>query len=234
MLDDMSSSTYQVRCIICGIFGYIADGDGKADLERLRRIARETMRRGPHAFGFAWVDGKGHLRMYKQAGRIVDALGLLAMARDARMLIGHCRWATHGTPDNNLNNHPHPVDGGWLVHNGVIPDYEGIVRDFRFRPVTRCDSELFGLLVERREGTLLRRMIDASGLAGEKPLTLAGIWNRPGRLVLVRRGNPLCLGTAAEGSYFASLPGGLPDGAEEMPDESAIEFTKGKMRAVAV
>jgi hypothetical protein len=63
---------------------------------------------------------------------------------------------------------------------------------------------------------------------------VAGLWNRPRRLVLVRRGNPLRMGTAAEGHYFASLPGGLPAGAEDVPDETAMEFSGGKMKAVAV
>jgi glutamine---fructose-6-phosphate transaminase (isomerizing) len=213
---------------MCGVFGFVARGDGEPDMGRLRELARATMRRGPHAFGFAWVDGRGRLRMYKQSGRIVDALGLLAMARDARLLIGHCRYATHGSPADNVNNHPHPADGGWIVHNGVLPDYEGLVRDFRLHPVSRCDSELLGLLVERRDGTHARRLVDASALADGQPLVAAGLWNRPGRLVLVRRGNPLQLGHAPEGRYFASLPDGLPDGKMPMPDESAVEFRGGR------
>lgn len=192
------------------------------------------MRRGPHAFGFAWVDSKGRLKMYKQEGRIVDSLGMLAMARDARMLIGHCRYATHGTPGNNLNNHPHPADGGWIVHNGVIPDYREIIRDFRLHPVTECDSEILGLLIERRPGTHARRTIDATGLADGAPLVLAGLWNRPGRMVLVRRGNPLMIGAAEEGRYFASLPDGLPAGAAAVPDESGLEFHAGKARKLVI
>jgi glucosamine 6-phosphate synthetase-like amidotransferase/phosphosugar isomerase protein len=214
---------------MCGVFGFIAKGDAKLDLDRLETIAEETMRRGPHAFGFAWIDGRGHLKMYKQTGRIVDSLGLLAMARDARMLIGHCRWATQGSPANNLNNHPHPADGGWIVHNGIIPDYRGAIKEFRFHPVTQCDTELLALLIERREGSHVRRCIDASGLANERPLVLAGLWNRPDRLVLVRRGNPLHLGHAGEGKYFASLPYGLPDDAAPLDDETAYEFSGRRM-----
>lgn len=41
-------------------------------------------------------------------------------ARGALALIGHCRWATHGSPADNRNNHPHPAGRGWIVHNGVV------------------------------------------------------------------------------------------------------------------
>ena len=67
---------------MCGVFGFVGfDGKGP-NLKRLAAIARVTMRRGQHAFGFAWLDGAGRLKMFKQTGKIVDYLGLLMMARD--------------------------------------------------------------------------------------------------------------------------------------------------------
>ena len=35
-------------------------------------------------------------------------------------IIGHCRWPTQGSPENNLNNHPQVVGNIIGVHNGVI------------------------------------------------------------------------------------------------------------------
>ena len=105
---------------MCGVFGFVSRNQGRVDLQVLRRVAQATERRGPHAFGFAWIDRRGRLKCYKQTGRVGDHLGLLGMAADARMLIGHCRFATQGSPADNINNHPHPADGGWLVHNGQV------------------------------------------------------------------------------------------------------------------
>ena len=75
-------------------------------MKRLEAIARVTMRRGPHAFGFAWIDSRGRLKMFKKTGRIVDHLSLLAMAQDAQFLIGHCRYATHGDPGKQPQQSP--------------------------------------------------------------------------------------------------------------------------------
>jgi glucosamine 6-phosphate synthetase-like amidotransferase/phosphosugar isomerase protein len=221
---------------MCGVFGFVSCDGGRPDLGVLARVARVTERRGPHAFGFAWIDGRGRLKCYKQTGRIGDHLGLLAMAADARMLVGHCRFATQGDPADNINNHPHPADGGWIVHNGQLPRYDELLRDFGLYPVSACDSEVLGLLVERARGTVLERCRaavraacpegEAGSLFGRRPpLVLLGLWPRPGRLVAVRRGNPLHCGGTAKGLYLASLADGLPGAVGTMDDETACLFT---------
>ena len=217
---------------MCGVFGFVSyDGKGP-HLGRLQRIARVTMTRGAHAFGFAWLDGRGRLHSFKQTGRIVDALGLLAMAADARLLIGHCRYATHGDAGNNLNNHPHPADGGWIVHNGVVREYDRIVQRNDFVPVSECDSEVLGLLIEAGDGTLAQRCRAAAREACEGPLAMLGLWSRPGRLVAVRAGNPLHVGTVGKGArhYLGSLPEGLPGKVWGVPDGTGLEFAAGRMR----
>lgn len=213
---------------MCGVFGYISkDGKGP-NLRTLKHIARVTETRGRDAFGFAWLDDQGRLRSYKQTGRISDHLGLLAMARNARLLIGHCRWATQGDPADNLNNHPHPADSGWIVHNGSLPDHRAIAKRYRLRGSTDCDSELLGLLIERAQGSLLDRSIDAVDKArrqNHRPLVLLGLWSRPGRLVVIREGNPLHVGKTAHGHYLASLSAYLPGKVSRILDSSARCYT---------
>jgi glucosamine 6-phosphate synthetase-like amidotransferase/phosphosugar isomerase protein len=209
---------------MCGVFGFVSLNDAPVNLKVLARIAQITERRGPHAFGFAWIDGKGRLCMYKQTGRVSDSLCLLAMAADASLLIGHCRYATQGDPANNLNNHPHPADGGWIVHNGMIHDYDTAVFRHDLYPVTDCDSEVLGLLIERAGGdALIDRCTEAVLGVKKAPLVVLGLW-KPGRLVAVRQGNPLHTGLTAAGTYLASLPDGLPGRVREFPDEQAVEY----------
>jgi glucosamine 6-phosphate synthetase-like amidotransferase/phosphosugar isomerase protein len=229
---------------MCGVFGFVSREGGKLNLGVLARVARVTERRGPHAFGFAWIDGRGRVKCYKQTGRIGDHLGLLAMAADARMLIGHCRFATQGDPADNINNHPHPADGGWIVHNGQVRNYEQLLLEFGLFPVSDCDSEVLGLLVERGEGGVLERCRAAVQAAcpdeprtlfdSSSPLVLLGLWPRPDRLVAVRRGNPLHSGQSEHGLYLASLADGLPGDVRALEDRTAYLFTGKGVRHAAV
>jgi len=210
---------------MCGVFGFVScDGKGP-NLKTLEKIAAVTMTRGRHAFGFAWIDGLGRMKMFKQTGRIVDHMGLLAMAADARLLIGHCRYATHGDPASNLNNHPHPADGGWIVHNGVIGNYREIIDQHDLHPVTDCDSEVLGLMVENGIGSLKRRCVDAVQAAEGGPLVMLGLW-KPGRLFALRSGNPLSLGLCDGRVYLGSLPEGLPGKILNVKDNTGADITK--------
>lgn len=180
------------------------------DLEILAEVAEVTMTRGPHAWGMAWVTKDGRMRMFKQTGRIVDHRPLLAMAQDAVMLIGHCRFATHGSPDNNLNNHPHPSDGGWIVHNGMIHDHEAIAERNGLHTVTDCDSEVLGLLVERGRGRLIDRCAKAVTVCrGRSPIVMLGLW-RDSLVAVADNGQPLHVGETGRSFYLGSLSGALP------------------------
>jgi glucosamine 6-phosphate synthetase-like amidotransferase/phosphosugar isomerase protein len=216
---------------MCGVFGFVAKKGHEVDLDQLKRIAKTTMRRGEHAFGFSWIDSAGRLRMYKEQGRMVDRVGMLNLAADARMLIGHCRMATHGRPDENQNNHPHPVDGGWLVHNGVLFDYRELMLQHDLFPVTACDSEVLGLLMENAAGSLVERTRKAVNATLKSPLVTLALWNRPRKLVAVRRGNPLWTGQDDDGTYLGSLSDDLPGVVKEVRNNSILTFDgSGKMR----
>ncbi len=210
---------------MCGIFGFIGHGGRTFRRDRLRQLARATERRGAHAWGLAWLDGRGRLRHYKQPGPITRALDLLDDASDAQLLIGHCRYATRGDYRTNLNNHPFPLDGGWLIHNGQIHDYDEHVAAHDLRPVTDCDSELLAMLAERADApTQAARLAAAVSLIDARPLACAALWRAPKQLVVIRDGHPVHAAEAKEGFYFASLADNFP-GCEPVPDRTALIFT---------
>lgn len=207
---------------MCGVFGYIGIDRKGPNMECLAKIAKVTNRRGPHAWGMAWLDSKGRLKMYKQTGRIVDSLGLLAMARDAQILIGHCRYATHGSPENNLNNHPHPVDGGWFVHNGVVSNHEVLNERYGLHPVTHCDSETLGLLIERSEEKSLIKRCIVTAQQVSSPLVMLALWRD--RMIALRSGNPLSAGMTEDAVYLGSLSDELPGEVHTIKDGQSFEF----------
>ena len=194
---------------MCGVFGFITKDGSGPNLDRLKLIAIQTQRRGHHAFGLAWIGGDGAIHTYKRPGPATANLGDLDACRGAAVVIGHCRWATHGNPQDNRNNHPHPAGRGFFVHNGVVANYSTLVRRFQLQQTTHCDSEVLGLMMAKFSGVLGRRAARMAGLV-EGSLTVLGLWRNPTRLLVVRRGNPLCFGETKGGFYFASLPEELP------------------------
>lgn len=209
---------------MCSIFGYVAAHNAPVELPVLRAIVAANIRRGPHAFGFAWVDGRGRLRCYKSPGTLTSHMSMLPIVREARMLVGHLRYATHGAASDNANNHPHAVDGGWLVHNGVVGNYESLLRRRRLTPTSECDSESIGLLIEAADdAALVGRVAEAVDLT-TGPLALLALWARPRRLIVARRGNPLHVGRSPRGIYVGSLAGGLPGDVRPMRDDAVAEF----------
>jgi glucosamine--fructose-6-phosphate aminotransferase (isomerizing) len=127
------------------------------DIARLRRIAVETETRGRHAFGLAWLDAAGCIQQFKRPGAASTCLEDLERCRDARIVIGHCRYATHGDPADNRNNHPHPAGGGCIVHNGVVRNFARLIDAHALAPVTDCDSEVLGLMIAKGTGPLTAR-----------------------------------------------------------------------------
>jgi glutamine---fructose-6-phosphate transaminase (isomerizing) len=207
---------------MCGIFGFAAATPRRrANLKRLRAIARDTESRGRHAFGFAWIDGANRIHAYKQTGAIGQNLDTLEQLADAKLLIGHCRWATHGSPIVNANNHPHAAGDGYVVHNGVIRSYREINQRYRLRPSTECDSETLAMLLGVLNGTHTERLAGALETI-DPPAAVAALW--PNDLYLARNGNPLSIGRTEAGVYFASYGTRLPDQTKEVPDRVGLRL----------
>lgn len=196
---------------MCSIVGFVARKGHRLNFMRLAELIAGNESRGPHAFGFSWVDENGRIRSYKQPGKFSAHAGLLGIMSGARMVIAHLRWATHGSADENINNHPHPVDGGWLVHNGVVTNQDELVVNNRLWQSSDCDTEVIGMLAENSpEKTRRMRMEDAVTQTTGSCCVLALWGGGDPRLIAVKRGNPLCVFNANEGVYLASTPEGMP------------------------
>lgn len=205
---------------MCGIFGFVSCKGERPDLTRLRRLALFTQTRGEHAFGLAWLDEDGAIQTFKQPGAAREHLAELDRCRDAVMVIGHCRYATHGSPLDNRNNHPHAAGGGQVVHNGVVTNHAQLARQHNLRPASQCDSEVLGLLMARGRGSVTQRAAWAARQS-RGDMAMLGLWRNPARLLVARRGRPLHFGQAREGFYFASLADGLPQPVCSVLDGSA-------------
>lgn len=213
---------------MCGIFGFISTAGEGPSIPRLRNLALVTQSRGMHAFGLAWAGRDGSIGTWKSPGAAHTHLDELEACRTAVAMIGHCRFATHGHPEENSNNHPHAAHkGGVFVHNGVIRNDRELVDEFDLAPETSCDSEVFGMLLRQERGSPLDRAMMATSLI-EGNLAILGLWANPVRLLVARRGNPLHWGEGGRGLYFASLPKGLPGEIHETRDGEHTLITRRK------
>jgi glutamine phosphoribosylpyrophosphate amidotransferase len=109
-----------------------------------RRMFAELASGGPHAWG--WMAKQGsNLSVQKRKGR-ADGDGARDRTRLAgrpEWIVGHTRYATHGSPQSHANNHPvrhHRLLG---VHNGVLRNHEELLAEAggRYDPTSAVDTE---------------------------------------------------------------------------------------------
>lgn len=220
---------------MCGVFGFVASASNRfgPNVDALCEIAAyNDARRGGHAWGISWIDSQGRLRSHKQPGRLRPTV-LAGMVEDATVLIGHLRFTTQGTELLNINNHPHPCDGGWIVHNGVLPEYRDIRESFSTSPLSDCDSEMLAIAwtdaPSDKPAQRASWMLKTCQPGWYSPLVVLGLWKS--QLVAVRQGNPLHTYSNDDGVYLSSLA--LPDfneigQAKMVADETVTTWTQGK------
>ena len=109
---------------MCSIFGFVNYGDmvkGWQLKELVKALSIESEVRGKDASGIAYVKN-GEMTIYKQA-KPVHKMRFYFPA-ETKILIGHTRMTTQGSPKKNYNNHPflgRTKDGYFaLAHNGVL------------------------------------------------------------------------------------------------------------------
>lgn len=193
---------------MCGIVGYIGSKSAK---EILIEGLRSLEYRGYDSSGVA-LNADGKIKVYKAEGKLQNLEDLLKNhtdeIKDAKVGIGHIRWATHGAP-TELNAHPHTCNCGKLVivHNGIIENFkqlreELIKKGCKFRSQT--DTETVAHLIAQ-EYSKTKDLTKAVRQATKKihGAYALGIMHEdlPHMLVATKRNAPLLVGIG-EGEYF--------------------------------
>lgn len=239
---------------MCGIAGYSCRGH----VPRLDGMAHAMLvgiePRGRDAAGIAWRDkSTGQVWICKAATRgskFIESMGDGAPGASARTLIAHTRFATQGTPKENVNNHPVQNNGVVGIHNGVINNDDEIFAMLRAElgaDVKRhgeVDSEaIFALLAYRKHlGYSVGECL--SMLRGSYAIAWYEVGSAKDTLHLARgTGSPLWVGHTAKGSLlFASTEHALKEAAmaggfrlvqcDEIPEGTYMKVASGKIVAV--
>lgn len=151
---------------MCGIIGYVGqpnEGRWGQTHRLLEALFLASEHRGRHATGFVAKTepfkrpDSGEVVSDKRpqpSSRYVHQSGSWRGLRHRRCttVIGHVRWATHGVPEINRNNHPHNGRRGLsLVHNGVLVNHREVCERKGLILRTDCDSEAIIRLIETHQ-----------------------------------------------------------------------------------
>lgn len=201
---------------MCGIVGYV--GDRSAEELLLAGLARLEYRGYDSAGISLMADGRieavravGNLEHLREAVQArADGEGAVAtLAREAKIGIGHTRWATHGRV-NEENAHPHfdTSDNVHVVVNGIVENYlelrERLMADGAVF-TSETDAEVIAHLVASHlNGDLTAAVRSAfSELEGHFAFVAMSA-EAPGLLVGARRECPLIVGVGDGENFLAS------------------------------
>src|SRR5262245_28113315 len=198
---------------MCGIFGYVGP---RNPVPIIMGGLRSLEYRGYDSAAIAVVEN-GNLKVVRSSGKLKNLEDVLDKEPvTGQFGIGHTRWATHGRPTEE-NAHPHRDCKGRIVvvHNGIIENYLAlknrlIAEGHRF--TTETDTEVIAHLLEKNfkgnlEEAVITTLKHLKGLYAFAALCA----DDPEKLVAVREGAPLIVGSSDDQGFVASdIPAMLP------------------------
>ena len=193
---------------MCGIVGYIGH-NGIKDV--LLEGLKELEYRGYDSAGIAVLQSD-NFAVYKAVGKL-NNLQEKASAFDPKGFgvgIGHTRWATHGKP-TELNAHPHLGESSYVVHNGIIENYQELKRQLvqsGVRFLSQTDTEVIVHLFEQHLASGLEAFeafkATIAGLHGAYAILLV-TKSSPDTIFFAKHGSPMIIGVNdGNDKYFAS------------------------------
>lgn len=181
---------------MCGIVGIVGN---KPVAERLVDALKRLEYRGYDSAGVATIND-GKLDRRRAEGKLFNLETKLAgEPLPGNIGIAHTRWATHGVP-NEVNAHPHFVDGVAVVHNGIIENFAEIKEELATEGAvftTQTDTEVVAQLLAkyRRQGLGRREAMHEMLRHVTGAYALAVIFNDdPSTIMAARSGPPLAIG----------------------------------------
>jgi glucosamine--fructose-6-phosphate aminotransferase (isomerizing) len=190
---------------MCGIFGYVGNKEAKSILlEGLRTLEY----RGYDSAG-VFLSGNGPVKATGPIDNLANEMKQQIVGTSSTSGIAHTRWATHGEPSRD-NAHPHCdySENLWLVHNGIIENYQEIKSLLITAGVefaSETDSEVLAKLIGfRYEGNLLEAIKTAlKEVEGAYAIAVMHKDN-PDEIIVARLGSPIVLAKNTHGSFVSS------------------------------
>jgi glucosamine 6-phosphate synthetase-like amidotransferase/phosphosugar isomerase protein len=232
---------------MCGIAGFSLKTDEDVNAQSLgSALLSQIVTRGAHATGMAFVSGQPEKRAITNLKSNVNAFAFIKeyghrLPVDAKTAIFHTRFATLGSPLNNLNNHPIRVGDVVGVHNGHVSNHKEIFANYTsLARKAEVDSEaIFSMLASYKASE--SKPTELLGLI-QGGAAVAWLDVRTGADLHLARccSSPLAVGQTIAGSFiFASTEvllgkavksaGIKLDWIEEIPEWSYMKVRRGRV-----
>ncbi len=205
---------------MCGIVGYIGNENIK---EVLVDGLRELEYRGYDSAGIAVLQDD-EIHSYKAVGKLknLEEKTKNFTPHTLGMGIGHTRWATHGKP-TEINAHPHLGEFSYVVHNGIIENYQELKKELQAQGVkflSQTDTEVIVHLFEQNYKLLKDPMkafeATVERLQGAYAVLLMTKVDAD-RIYFAKNGSPMIVGNDQNGDiYFGSSDAALIGKASEV------------------
>lgn len=192
---------------MCGIVGYLGKKEKK---EILLEGLQELEYRGYDSAGIAVIEGK-KLNSFKAVGKLENLREKTKNFQTSGfgISIGHTRWATHGKP-TELNAHPHLGAYSYVVHNGIIENYQTLKKELQSEGVnflSQTDTETIVHLFEKYH----KQLNDPFAAFAQTIQRLEGAYailliseSAPDTIFFAKNGSPMLIGFDGGEIYFAS------------------------------
>ncbi len=192
---------------MCGIVGYLGNEEKK---EILLDGLQELEYRGYDSAGIAVIEGD-KLNQFKAIGKLEN---LREKTKNYHtegfgISIGHTRWATHGKP-TELNAHPHLGAYSYVVHNGIIENYQELKVELQNDGVnflSQTDTETIVHLFEKNHKTntnVFSAFEETIQRLDGAYATLLITEADPDTIYFAKNGSPMLIGFNGDDVYFAS------------------------------
>lgn len=166
--------------------------------------------RGYDSAGIVTLDAGGKSTLLRAKGKVAELEARVAeRSTTDNVGIGHTRWATHGEPSKR-NAHPHAVGDIYVVHNGIIENYQDLKAeltkyDYDFKSDT--DTEVLAAMIDylyQKNHDLLAAVRGAlKVVVGAYGIAVLSV-ESPDEVIVARKGSPLILGVGDGETYIAS------------------------------
>jgi len=195
---------------MCGIAGVIRWGNKPIDEEQVGFLLVGNEHRGNDASGLVIQQANGSLDVLKKdcpGWKLVQSKEYEKFMHehlkvDSTAVLIHARGASRGNPRDNNNNHPMFAGKGAIIHNGAIKNDDILFGQFKLDRKAATDSDIFRAIIDK--WGLTEEAVEKMG-AGVGSGAIACVHpDFPGRVLLVRSGNPLTVASNEDFFFFSS------------------------------